>query len=142
MKKLIKKNNIVLWAFFVCFIVLVLINRNYIHYKFYYFTLIASIAISLYFIPFKLVHILNRSDNKIWSILSLIIFYFSAGFIAFLSISENSRLEVICSILIVLNFIFCIGIYFINKKTNIKSKIFEHLLLQTILILYNIFLLQ
>lgn len=142
MEKLIKKNNIVLWAFFVCFIVLVLINRNYIHYKFYYFTLITSIAISLYFIPFKLVHIFNRSDNKIGNILSLIIFYISAGFIAFLSLSDNNKLEIICSILIALNFIFCVGIYFIDKKISIRSKIFEHLLLQTILILYNIFLLQ
>jgi len=130
-------------VYFVCFIVLFLINRNLINYKFYYFSLLCSIGISFYFFPIKFIEILKQKITKwdrLFHLISLLIFYVSANLIAFISISENNKLEVVCISLIILNFLYCIWIYFFDKSFRFRGNIIEHLILQTILILFNIFL--
>ena len=142
MKKIIYF-KVALLVFFVCFIVLFSINRNLINYKFYYFSLICSIGISFYFFPIKFIEILKQKItrwDRLFHLISLLIFYVSANLIAFISISENNKLEIICISLIILNFVYCIWIYFFDKSFRFRRKIIEHLILQTILILFNIFL--
>lgn len=132
------KKNIILFIFSLCFLITLLIKREFLPYKLNYLTLFLSLGNSVYLIVNFLIPIINDKKDYFVRLVSFFLLFITSGFITFVSISINTSIRQLVIVLAFLNLVILVMLYLKNNK---RDLIQIHLFLIALFALYRLLIL-
>lgn len=132
------KKNIILFIFLLCFLITLLIKREFLPYKLNYLTLFLSLGNSVYLIVNFLIPIINDKKDYFVRLVSFFLLFITSGFITFVSISINTSIRQLVIVLAFLNLVILVMLYLKNNK---RDLIQIHLFLIALFALYRLLIL-